>query len=38
MLRQQLAMVEAGGEPMNVVRDPDHNICIERLWEGKDDP
>jgi 5,5'-dehydrodivanillate O-demethylase len=38
MLRQQLAIVEAGGEPMNVFRDPDENLCIDLPWEGRDDP
>ena len=38
MLRQQLAIVEAGGEPMNVFRDPDQNACIDLPWEGREDP
>ena len=38
MLRQQLAIVEAGGEPMNVFRDPDENICIDLPWEGQRRP
>jgi 5,5'-dehydrodivanillate O-demethylase len=38
MLRQQLAIVEAGGEPMNVFRDPDQNVCIDLPWEGLEDP
>jgi 5,5'-dehydrodivanillate O-demethylase len=38
MLRQQLAVVEAGGEPMNVFRDPDKNVCIDLPWEGLEDP
>jgi 5,5'-dehydrodivanillate O-demethylase len=38
MLRQQLAIVEAGGEPMNVFRDPDKNVCIDLPWEGLEDP
>lgn len=38
MLRQQLALVEASGEPMNVFRDPEQNRCIELPWEGRDDP
>jgi 5,5'-dehydrodivanillate O-demethylase len=38
MLRQQLAIVEAGGEPMNVFRDPEENVCIDLPWEGRDDP
>jgi 5,5'-dehydrodivanillate O-demethylase len=38
LLRQQLAIVEAGGEPMNVFRDPDQNVCIELPWEGQEDP
>src|SRR5262247_2316190 len=38
MLRQQLALVEAGGEPMNVFRDPEQNHCIELPCEGQDNP
>jgi 5,5'-dehydrodivanillate O-demethylase len=38
MLRQQLAIVEAGGEPMNVFRDPEENVCIDLPWEGREDP
>jgi 5,5'-dehydrodivanillate O-demethylase len=38
MLRQQLAIVEAGGEPMNVFRDSEENVCIDLPWEGRDDP
>jgi 5,5'-dehydrodivanillate O-demethylase oxygenase subunit len=38
MLRQQLALLEAGREPMNVFRDPEQNHCIELPWEGQDDP
>jgi 5,5'-dehydrodivanillate O-demethylase len=38
MLRQQLAIVEAGGEPMNVFRDPEENVCIDLPWEGQEDP
>jgi 5,5'-dehydrodivanillate O-demethylase oxygenase subunit len=38
MLRQQLAIVEAGGEPMNVFRDPQENVCIDLPWEGQEDP
>jgi 5,5'-dehydrodivanillate O-demethylase len=38
MLRQQLAIVEAGGEPMNVFRDPEENVCVDLPWEGREDP
>ena len=38
MLRQQLAILEAGGEPMNVFRDPEENVCIDLPWEGREDP
>jgi len=38
MLMQQLAIVEDGGEPMNVFRDPEQNACIELPWEGREDP
>ena len=38
MLRQQLAIVEDGGEPMNVFRDPAQNVCIDLPWEGREDP
>jgi 5,5'-dehydrodivanillate O-demethylase oxygenase subunit len=38
MLRQQLARLEAGEEPMNVFRDPEQNRCIDLPWEGQDDP
>ena len=38
MLRQQLAIVEAGGEPLNVFRDPEENVCIDLPWEGQEDP
>jgi 5,5'-dehydrodivanillate O-demethylase len=36
MLRQQLAIVEAGGEPMTVFRDSEENVCIDLPWEGRD--
>ena len=38
MLRQQLAIVEDGGTPMNVFRDPTQNVCIDLPWEGREDP
>jgi 5,5'-dehydrodivanillate O-demethylase oxygenase subunit len=38
MLRQQLALMEDGGEPMNVFRDPGQNVCIDLPWEGQEDP
>jgi 5,5'-dehydrodivanillate O-demethylase len=38
MLRQQLGIVEDEGEPMNVFRDPQRNVCIDLPWEGKEDP
>ena len=38
MLQQQLAIVESGGEPMNVFRDPAHNKRIDLPWEGQEDP
>ncbi len=38
MLRQQLELLEAGGEPMNVFRDPQENVCIDLPWEGQEDP
>jgi len=38
MLQQQLAIVERGGEPMNVFRDPAHNKRIDLPWEGQEDP
>jgi 5,5'-dehydrodivanillate O-demethylase len=38
MLQQQLAIVETGGEPMNVFRDPAHNKRIDLPWEGQEDP
>jgi 5,5'-dehydrodivanillate O-demethylase len=38
MLRRQLAIVEDGGEPMNVFRDPEKNVCIDLPWEGQEDP
>ena len=28
LLRQQIDLVEDGGEPMNVFRDPEKNVCI----------
>ena len=38
MLRQQLAIIEDEGEPMNVFRDPAANVCIDLPWEGQEDP
>jgi hypothetical protein len=38
MLRQQLAIIEDEGEPMNVFRDPATNVCIDLPWEGSEDP
>jgi 5,5'-dehydrodivanillate O-demethylase oxygenase subunit len=38
MLRQQLALMEDGGEPINVFRDPEKNRCIDLPWEGQEDP
>ena len=38
MLQHQLALVEAGEEPMNVFRDPEENVCIDLPWEGQEDP
>jgi 5,5'-dehydrodivanillate O-demethylase len=38
MLRQQLALMEDGGEPINVFRDPAKNVCIDLPWEGQEDP
>jgi len=38
MLRQQLALIEDDGEPMNVFRNPEHNVCIDLPWEGREDP
>lgn len=38
MLRQQMALIEDGGEPMNVFRDPATNVCIDLPWEGQEDP
>jgi 5,5'-dehydrodivanillate O-demethylase len=38
MLRQQLAVIERGEEPMNVFRNPDQNNRIDLPWEGRDDP
>ena len=38
MLRQQLAVMEAGEEPMNVFRDPEENVCIDLPWEGREIP
>ena len=38
MLRQQLAIIEDEGEPMNVFRDPVANVCIDLPWEGQEDP
>ena len=32
MLRQQMAILEDGGEPMNVFRDPALNVCIDLPW------
>ena len=37
-LRQQLAVMEDGGQPMNVLRDPEQNVCIDLPWEGQEDP
>jgi 5,5'-dehydrodivanillate O-demethylase len=37
-LRQQLAIMEDGGQPMNVIRDPEQNVCIDLPWEGQEDP
>ncbi len=38
MLRQQLAIIEDEGEPMNVFRNPESNVCIDLPWEGREDP
>ena len=38
MLRQQMALIEDGGEPMNVFRDPAANVCVDLPWEGREDP
>ena len=38
MSRQQLAIIEDEGEPMNVFRDPVANVCIDLSWEGQEDP
>jgi 5,5'-dehydrodivanillate O-demethylase len=38
MLRQQLAIIEDEGEPMNVFRDPAANVRIDLPWEGQEDP
>ena len=38
MLRQQLALMEDAGEPINVFRDPAKNVCIDLPWEGQEDP
>ena len=38
MLRQQMAVIEDGGEPMNVFRDPAANVCIDLPWEGRENP
>ncbi|MCI0859420.1 MAG: Rieske 2Fe-2S domain-containing protein [Chloroflexi bacterium] len=38
MLRQQLAIMEDEGQPMNVFFDPGKNQCIDLPWEGQDDP
>jgi 5,5'-dehydrodivanillate O-demethylase len=37
-LQQQLAIMEDGGQPMNVFRDPEQNVCIDLPWEGQEDP
>ena len=37
-LTQQLNIVEDGGQPMNVFRDPEQNVCIDLPWEGREDP
>jgi 5,5'-dehydrodivanillate O-demethylase len=29
MMRRQMDIVEAGGEPLNVIRDPAENVCID---------
>ena len=42
LLRQQIKIVEDGGEPMNVFRDPAKNVCVvvpprggsSLEWEG----
>ena len=36
-LQQQLAIIEDGGQPMNVFRDPEQNVCIDLPWEGQED-
>ncbi len=38
MLRQQLAIMEDEGQPMNVFIDPSKNQRIDLPWEGQDDP
>lgn len=37
-LQQQLAIIEDGGQPMNVFRDSEQNVCIDLPWEGQEDP
>ncbi|MEE2686812.1 MAG: aromatic ring-hydroxylating dioxygenase subunit alpha, partial [Chloroflexota bacterium] len=37
-LRQQLAILEDGGQPMNIFRNPSENVQLDLPWEGRDDP
>tara|TARA_B100001013_G_scaffold83639_1_gene45620 strand:- start:64 stop:1353 length:1290 start_codon:yes stop_codon:yes gene_type:complete len=37
-LRQQLAILEDGGQPMNIFRNPSENVQLDLPWEGQDDP
>ena len=37
-LRQQLAIVEDGGEPINVFRNVGDNVRLDLPWEGREDP
>ena len=37
-LLQQLAIMGDGGQPMNVFRDLEQNVCIDLPWEGQEDP
>ncbi len=36
LLKEQLAKMEAGDDPMNVFRDPANNQCITLPWEGQE--
>ena len=38
MLKEQIEIVQNGGEPRGVVRDPEKNTCIELLgWQHEED-